>query len=48
MNREPREKLPKAMVKKLEQLGMLRYYEILPRNIRALLDKRSVLSDKEL
>lgn len=37
MNREPREKLPMAMVKKLEQLGMLRYYEILPRNLRALL-----------
>ncbi len=47
MNREPREKLPRAMVKKLELLGMLRYYEILSRNLKALLAKKSLSPDKE-
>ncbi|NIM59320.1 MAG: hypothetical protein GTO16_10310 [Candidatus Aminicenantes bacterium] len=47
MNRVPIEKLPKALVKKLEQLGMLTYYEILPRNLRALLAKKSLPLDME-
>jgi epoxyqueuosine reductase len=47
MNGEPIEKLPGAMAKKLEQLGMLTYYEILPRNLRALLAKKSLPSDRE-
>ena len=47
MNKEPREKLPGAMVKKLEQLGMMTYYEILPRNLKALLTKNSLAQDRK-
>jgi epoxyqueuosine reductase len=47
MKGEPVEKLPGATAKKLEQLGLLMYYEILPRNLRALLAKRSLSPDRE-
>ncbi len=42
MNREPRAKLPKEIIKKMEELGILEYYEILPRNMRVLLSKKSL------
>ncbi len=41
MKGEPIEELPGEMVKKLEQLSMLMYYEILPRNLRSLLAIKS-------
>lgn len=42
MNGEPIKELPGEMVKKLEQLGMLMYYEVLPRNLRLLTAKMSL------
>ena len=47
MKQEPVEKLPGATAKKLEQLGLLMYYEILPKNLMALLAKRSLSPDRE-
>lgn len=47
MNGEPIEKLPGEMVKKLEQLGMLTYYGILPRNLRSLLAKKPFPPNRE-
>jgi len=36
------------MAKKLERLGMLVYYDILRRNLRALVTKRALPQDSEL
>lgn len=47
MNSEPIEKLPGATVKKLERLGLLSYYELLPRNLRALLANKSLAPHRE-
>ena len=46
MKQEPVEKLPEATAKKLERLGMLTYYDILPRNLRALLTGRDLSPDE--
>ncbi len=47
MKQEPIEKLPEATAKKLERLGMLTYYELLPRNLRALFTRRDLPPDED-
>lgn len=45
MKQEPVEKLPKTTAKKLQRLGMLMYYDVLPRNLRALLTRMRLSQD---